>query len=78
MAKLNKDGTPRKSGSGRTKGASSLVSVRLRDLIKQFGPEDLIVCGRVFLRQAGIDDTQPAIKSALTSEDKAGIELVEV
>lgn len=78
MAKINKDGTPRKVGSGRTKGASSLVSVRLADLIKQFDPEDLIVCGRVFLRQAGIDDTQPAIKSALDSETKSGIQLVEV
>jgi hypothetical protein len=78
MSKINKNGKPRKVGSGRTKGASSLVSVKLSELIKKFGNDDLIVCGRVFLRDAGIGDTQPAIKSALSDEEKSGIQVVEV
>ena len=31
---LNKDGTPRKTGSGRTKGAASTILVKLSDVNK--------------------------------------------
>ena len=33
--KLNKDGTPRKKGSGRTKGSTSFVTYTLKQLIDQ-------------------------------------------
>ena len=32
---LNKDGTPRKTGSGRTKGAASTILVKLSDVNKE-------------------------------------------
>ena len=49
MAKVtyNKDGTPRKQGSGRKKGSVSLISVKLGDLISAgFNNDDTIVVGR--------------------------------
>lgn len=55
--KLNKDGSPRKSGSGRTKGATSLVSIRLKDLAERFKDEDMIVVGRVFARESSLGET---------------------
>lgn len=78
MAAMKKDGTVRKSGSGRTKGATSLVSIRLADLQAKFGPDDLIVCGRVFLRQAGIEEFVPAISAPLSDDAKNGIQVVEL
>lgn len=51
MAKvtLNKDGTPRKKGSGRKKGSVSLVTVKLRDLIEVgLDNDDDIVIGKKF------------------------------
>lgn len=78
MAAMKKDGSVRKSGSGRTKGATSLVSVRLSDLAAKFGPDEMIVCGRVFLRNAGIEDTAPAISAPLSDAVKSGIQVVEL
>ena len=49
MAKVtyNKDGTPRKQGSGRKKGSVSLATVKLRDLIAVgIGEDDDVVVGR--------------------------------
>jgi|TARA_B100001939_G_scaffold347228_1_gene368172 hypothetical protein len=51
MAKVtyNKDGTPRKKGSGRKKGSISLMTVKLRDLIAAgLGDDDDVVIGRKF------------------------------
>ena len=42
----NKDGTPRKQGSGRKKGSLSLVEVKLSELIEKFEPNDPIIIGR--------------------------------
>jgi hypothetical protein len=49
----NKDGTPRKPGSGRTKGAVSLVPVRLGDLLSFLGEDAQIIMGRKFLESIG-------------------------
>ena len=38
MAAINKDGTPRKKGSGRTKGSVSFVEVKLGDLKECLAP----------------------------------------
>ena len=73
MTAMRKDGTPRAKGSGRTKGAVSLVSVKLSDLTSKFKADDLVVCGRVFLSKAGIVNPAPAI-TAPTPAD--GITLV--
>jgi len=37
--RLNKDGTPRKKGSGRTKGSTSFVTYTLKQLIDQLSEE---------------------------------------
>ncbi len=49
---LNKDGTPRKIGSGKTKGAGCYESVLLRDLRKFLNEEDEVSVSRVWLRNA--------------------------
>ena len=49
MATINKDGTPRKKGSGRTKGSVSFVEVALGDLnqaLKPLGKDATILVGR--------------------------------
>ena len=48
MAKVtyNKDGTPRKQGSGRKKGSLSLMRVKLSELTGKFNPNDPIIIGR--------------------------------
>ena len=50
---LNKDGTPRKSGSGRRKGANSFANVTLADLQKFCGSATLIPISRVWLENMG-------------------------
>ena len=50
---LNKDGTPRKIGSGKTKGAGSFAKIKweqLREFVKE--DQDIIV-SRVWLRSVG-------------------------
>jgi len=49
----NKDGTPRKTGSGRKKGAKSFVNVTLADLKKFCGAAASIPVSRVWLEQIG-------------------------
>jgi len=48
MAKVtyNKDGTPRKQGSGRKKGSVSLMQVKLSELSEKFNPNDPMIVGR--------------------------------
>ena len=49
MATLNKDGTPRKRGSGRTKGAISFVETTLGELntaLKPLGKDATVLVGR--------------------------------
>jgi hypothetical protein len=50
---MNKDGSPRKPGSGRPKGSSSFLEVKLRDLEALFGAEDKIKVSRVWLEKKG-------------------------
>lgn len=76
--KLNKDGSERRKGSGRTKGAKSLVSVKLSDLTAKFTDTDMITVGAVFARKAGLTETAPAISAPVAEEVKAGISIVEV
>lgn len=74
---MDTNGT-RKGGSGRTKGAVSLVSVQMKDLIEKFKPEDVVVVGRIFIEKAGIKAILPAVKAPVDDEVKAGIQVVEV
>jgi ABC-type lipoprotein release transport system permease subunit len=54
---LNKDGTPRKKGSGRTKGSNSFTYIPLNDLQKIFNSEISIPVSRVWLRNLGYQHT---------------------
>lgn len=62
--KLNKDGTTRKKGSGRTKGAVSLTTVKLSELIEVLKPEDQVVIGRKFAETV-IARFKPAVVAAV-------------
>ena len=42
----NKDGTPRKQGSGRKKGSLSLMEVRLSELMERLELNDTVIVGR--------------------------------
>ena len=53
MKTLNKDGTPRKVGSGRKKGANSFANVTLEDLQQFCGSATLIPISRVWLEKMG-------------------------
>ena len=50
---LNKDGTPRKTGSGRKKGATSFANVTIADLQQFCGNATVIPVSRVWLEQMG-------------------------
>lgn len=50
---VNKDGSPRKAGSGRTKGATSFQQVKLKDLTPFIGNETPIPVSRVWLQKIG-------------------------
>ena len=59
----NKNGKPRKIGSGRTKGATSLVRVSLGTLKKYLASDNVAIpVGRVWLRDMGIEVAAPKIK----------------
>ncbi len=49
----NKDGSARKSGSGRRKGANSFSNISLADLEKFCGSASVIPVSRVWLEQMG-------------------------
>ena len=56
----NKNGTPRKTGSGRTKGATSLEKVTLGTLKEYLANDNMIVpVSRVWLRDMGIEVSAP-------------------
>lgn len=49
----NKDGTPRKTGSGRKKGATSFVNITLAELEKFCGSATGVPVSRVWLERMG-------------------------
>lgn len=64
----NKDGSIRKRGSGRTKGATSLVSVRFGDLKPFLGEDSQIIVGRKFLEAIGFLRSEPKVISQVEKE----------
>jgi len=50
---LNKDGSVRKQGSGRTKGSTSFTTVTLGELKPFIGDRTPIVVSRVWLQKIG-------------------------
>lgn len=63
---LNKDGSPRKMGSGRRKGANSFVNISLTDLQNFCGNASLIPVSRVWLEKMGATVSE-APKTSVTS-----------
>ena len=51
---VNKDGSPRKSGSGRPLGSKSFINVSLSELQKFVGPNALIPVRKVWLHEVAI------------------------
>ena len=51
---FNKDGSPRKSGSGRPLGSKSFINVSLADLQNFVGPDTLIPVRKVWLHEVAI------------------------
>jgi len=70
---LNKDGTPRKSGSGRRKGANSFVKVSFDQLKEYIGEKTPITVSRVWLENLGfsLEPSQNTPKIDLTSDEKS-------
>jgi len=72
----NKNGKPRKTGSGRTKGATSLVKVSLGTLKKYLASDSIVIpVGRVWLRGMGIEVV--AAKAKKIKEEKEDSQKVE-
>ena len=55
MPSINKDGTPRKQGSGRPKGSSSFTTLTLEEIQRVCGgdPQKKIMVSRVWLEREG-------------------------
>ena len=71
---LNKDGTPRKTGSGRKRGATSFANVTIADLQQFCGNATVIPVSRVWLEQMGADiqgdnRTEISVSQAPVEED---------
>ena len=76
---LNKDGKPRKKGSGKTKGAGCYAKIPWRDLKKSIGADVPIPVSRVWLRQLGADvekylENSPTKLESLPSDEVEPIE----
>jgi len=70
---LNKDGTPRKIGSGKTKGAGCFAKIKwaqLKEFIKE--DEDILV-GRVWLRSVGALSQKRGSKKKQPAANKMGV-----
>ena len=65
---LNKDGTPRKTGSGRKKGATSFTNVTIADLQKFCGSASVIPVSRVWLEQMGANIATPVSQEIVAKE----------
>jgi hypothetical protein len=65
----NKDGSPRKSGSGRRKGANSFINISLADLEKFCGSASVIPVSRVWLEKMGASVSE-APKTSVASSPK--------
>jgi hypothetical protein len=72
---LNKDGTPRKIGSGKTKGAGCFAKIKWHQLREFISPDDEILVSRVWLREVGALNQRRGSKkkliTSLASSEKA-------
>jgi hypothetical protein len=73
-ATVNKDGTPRKVGSGRKKGANSFANVKLEDLQQFCGSATLIPISRVWLEKMGASITDANQTKVSVSQEPKEVE----
>ena len=57
--------TTRKKGSGRTKGATSLIEVNLRELNRVLREDAIVMVGRKFAEALGLRMVRSAIETSL-------------
>ena len=77
----NKDGTPRKQGSGRKAGSNSFVRVTFSDLSNYIGENTPMLVSRVWLENLGVSfgssiEEKPKIE--LTDEEKSDTVLYNI
>ncbi len=67
---LNKDGSPRKKGSGKTKGAGCFTKIKWNELREYVGENVPIPISRVWLRSLGVavDEETPEARAETTEE----------
>jgi hypothetical protein len=66
-ATLNKDGTPRKTGSGKTKGAGCFAKIKWEQLREFVQDDENILVSRVWLRSVGALNQKKGSKKKLQS-----------
>jgi hypothetical protein len=64
-ATLNKDGTPRKTGSGKTKGAGCFAKIKWEQLREFVQDDENILVSRVWLRSVGALNQKKGSKKKL-------------
>jgi hypothetical protein len=75
----NKDGTPRKKGSGRKAGSNSFVRVTFSELSEYIGKNTPMLVSRVWLENIGISIESPKkSKIKLTDEGESDTVLFKV
>ncbi len=67
---MNKDGKPRKVGSGKTKGAGCYAKISWRELKKYVGTDVAIPVSRVWLRGLGVTEIVKKEKEPKLEEDQ--------
>jgi hypothetical protein len=65
-ATLNKDGTPRKTGSGKTKGAGCFAKIKWEQLREFVQDDENILVSRVWLRSVGALNQKKGSKKKIT------------
>ena len=69
-ATLNKDGTPRKTGSGKTKGAGCFAKIKWEQLREFVQDDENILVSRVWLRSVGALNQKKGSKKKITKITK--------
>jgi hypothetical protein len=69
--KLNKDGTPRKKGSGRTKGSTSFVTYTLKQLIDQLPEGANVIVSRKWTEALQLEGGKAHSVSPIKIQPKA-------
>ena len=70
--------TTRKKGSGRTKGATSLIEVNLRELNRVLREDALVMVGRKFAEALGLEAGRRVVANYANMSAIAPVEVEEI